>query len=423
MRTPQSRAFVAVASVLAVVSVIGSWIGNHYLTVQVSEVLSADPFELCKQLGDEGIGNHCFLDYYEGAIAENYPPASRAVFHPFTWLGGVTGSALVGLYAWLMVCAVALLSPLWWATRRQPTLRWPLLVLGVASSAFAGPLDRGNSVALVVPFLLAFAVGSLRAQPMLTVAGLVGAATIKPQYVALLMVPLVLGRWRDVVRSGVGIAVVQGIGFALGSAGFSTEARQFLRASLNRSSEYAVFDSSNVSFSQTLHDVSRLFQGWMGWGTRLTDFEYANRNIIVLLLLVATTGLAWLAARRRRSELVVIIGLVVASLSVGTTYYYYQCFVLVIAALVIRDPRTADGRSGVLDVVRRPALPTLLIGIATASTMFNLPIDSAYFGWYTNELGVVIEATSISRSFTVPLWVTAIGVALVGWRRRSAAVT
>ena len=64
-----------------------------------------------------------------------------------------------------------------------------------------------------------------------------------------------------------------------------------------------------------------------------------------------------------------------------------------------------------------------LLTAAAASTMFNLPIDSAYFGWYTNEMGVVVEATSISRSFTVPLWVIAIGCVLSGWRRRSAAVT
>ena len=422
IRTSGSRTFLAVAGALAIISIVGSWIGNHYLTVRVSEVLSAEPLELCKYPGDQGIGTHCFLDYYEGEFADNYPPASKWIFQPFVAIEKVTGSALTALYVWLIASALALLAPLWWATRRQPTLRWPVLVLAVASSAFAGPLDRGNSVAFVVPFLLLFAVGTLRAVPSLAITGIVGAAIIKPQYAVLLIVPVVLGRWREFLRSLIGIGVIQSVGFALGDAGFIEEARQFVRASLNRSTEYAVFDSSNVSFSQTLHDIARLTQGWLGWGTRLTDFEYANRNVIVLVVLLVSLAVARVAAHQRRNDLVVIIGLVVASLCVGTTYYYYQCYVLVVAALIIRDPRVVDGRRGVLDTAGRTSLSNALLTVAAASTMFNLPIDSAYFGWYTNEMGVVVEATSVSRSFTVPLWVVAIGAVLAGWRRRSAAV-
>ena len=422
IRTTGSRTFLAVAGVLAIISLVGSWIGSHYLTVRVSEVLSAEPLELCKYPGDEGIGTHCFLDYYEGEFASNYPPASKWIFQPFVAIEKVTGSALTALYVWLIASALALLAPLWWATRRQPMLRWPILVLAVASSAFAGPLDRGNSVAFVLPFLLAFAIGTLRAVPAMAITGIIGAAVIKPQYAVLLIVPFVLRRWRELVRSLAGIGAIQGVGFALGDMGFIEEARQFMRASLNRSTEYAVFDSSNVSFSQTLHDIARLTQGWMGWGTRLTDFEYANRNVIVLVVLLASVGVAWAAARQRRNDLVVIIGLVVASLCVGTTYYYYQCFVFVVVALIIRDPRVVDGRRGTLDTAGRTSLSNTLLAVAAASTMFNLPIDSAYFGWYTNEMGVVIEATSISRSLTVPLWVVAIGAVLAGWRRRPAAV-
>jgi len=422
IRTTGSRTFLAVAGVLGIVSLVGSWIGSHYLTVRVSEVLSAEPLELCKYPGDEGIGTHCFLDYYEGEFADNYPPASKWIFQPFVAIEKATGSALTALYVWLIASALALLAPLWWATRRQPALRWPLLVLGVASSAFAGPLDRGNSVAFVVPFLLVFAVGTLRSVPAMAITGIVGAAVIKPQYAVLLIVPFVLGRWRELGRSLLGIGVIQGVGFALGEAGFIDEARQFVRASLNRSTEYSVFDSSNVSFSQTLHDVARLTQGWLDWGTRLTDFEYSNRNSIVLVLLLASTAAAWVAARQRRNEIVVIIGLVVASLCVGTTYYYYQCFVLVAAALILRDPRSNAGTYGVLDGSGRATPSVMLLAVSAASTMFNLPIDSAYFGWYTNEIGVVTEATSISRTFTVPLWVAAVIVALAGWRRSHAAV-
>jgi hypothetical protein len=422
IRTSGLRTFLAVAGVLAIISLVGGWIGNHYLNVPVSELLSADAYEPCTTPNGESLGEHCFLDYYEGEFADNYPPASKWIFQPFVAIEKVTGSALTALYVWLIASALALLAPLWWATRRQPTLRWPILVLAVASSAFAGPLDRGNSVAFVVPFLLLFAVGTLRALPSLAITGIVGAAILKPQYAVLLIVPIVLGRWREFFRSLIGIGVIQGVGFALGDAGFIEEARQFVRASLNRSTEYAVFDSSNVSFSQTLHDIARLTQGWLGWGTRLTDFEYANRNVIVLFVLLASLAVARVAAHQRRNDLVVIIGLVVASLCVGTTYYYYQCFVLVIAALIIRDPRVVEGGRGILDSAGRTSLSNTLLAVAAASTMFNLPIDSAYFGWYTNEMGVVVEATSVSRSFTVPLWVVAIGAVLAGWRRRSAAV-
>jgi hypothetical protein len=423
IRLPASRIFLAVAGAFAIVSVVGSWIGNHYLTVRVSEVLSAEPLELCKYPGDVGIGTHCFLDYYEGEFAANYPPASKWVFKPFVAIEKLTGSSLIGLYSWLVASALALLAPLWWATRRQGSLRWPVLVLAVASSAFAGPLDRGNSVAFVVPFLLAFAAGTLRTVPAMAVTGIVGAAVIKPQYAVLLIVPFVLGRWRELLRSLVGIGAIHCVGFALGEGGFVNQARRFMDASLNRSTEYAVFDSSNVSFSQTLHDVARLIQSWLGWGTRLTDIEYAHRNTIALVVLFASVVIAFVAARQRRNEIVVVIGLVAASLFVGTTYYYYQCFVLVVAALIIRDPRVVDEGRGVFDTAGRTSASTALLTAAAASTMFNLPIDSAYFGWYTNEMGVVVEATSISRSFTVPLWVIAIGCVLSGWRRRSAAVT
>ena len=423
-RITPSRLFLALSGALAAVSVVGSWIGNHYLNVPVSEVLSANAVEGCNRATAEGIGHHCFLDYYDGAITNVYPPVARWVFQPFLVLERISGSAQLGLYVWLTICSIALLTPVWWATRYEFKLRWPLIVLTVSSSAFAGPLDRGNSVALTVPLLLLFSIGVLRNMSCATTVGFVGAAIVKPQFALLLLVPLVLRRWKPLGLSALLLVVAQVLGFVVGKGDSISQMRQFLEVNLSRSTEAMVYDTSNISFSQTIHEVFRLSGRFLGVESRLTDFEQQYRFELSLVVLVAIVVSMAIHARRGNIALVTISGLLISSTWVGMSYYYYQSFAVVVAALLLRDPRKPATRCGVMD--ERPGVPlrlsALLIVVATSNSMFNLPIDASVFGWYLGDSASVSEVTSVSRTLTTPLWLLATGVSMFGWRRRSAAV-
>ncbi len=424
-RTTPSRLFLALSGALAAVSVVGSWIGNHYLNVPVSEVLSANAVEGCNRATAEGIGHHCFLDYYDGAITNVYPPIARWVFQPFLVLEQVSGSAKLGLYVWLIICSVALLTPMWWATRYENKLRWPLVVLTVSSSAFAGPLDRGNSIALTVPLLLLFSIGVLRNVSFATTVGVVGSAIIKPQFALLLLVPFVLRRWRTLAISALSLLVAQVLGFAAGKGGVISQMRQFLQVNLSRSTEAMVYDTSNISFSQTIHEVFRLLGRFLGMESRLTDFEQQYRFELSLVVLFAIVVSMAMHARRGNIALVTVSGLLISSTWVGMSYYYYQSFAIVVAALLLRDPRTPASRCGVMDEQSGAPfrLSALLIVVATSNSMFNLPIDASVFGWYLGDSGSVSEVTSVSRTLTTPLWLLAVGVSMFGWRRRSTAVS
>lgn len=424
LRTTPSRLFLALSGTLAVASVIGSWIGNHYLNVPVSEILSANAVEGCNRATAEGIGHHCFLDYYDGAITAVYPPISRWVFQPFLVLEHISGSAKLGLYVWLVVCAISMLSPMWWATRDENKLRWPLLVLTVSSSAFAGPLDRGNSIALTVPFLLSFSIGTVRNVTFATTIGVVGASIIKPQFALLLLVPFVLCRWRSLAVSCGALFIAQVVGFAAANGDAMSQVRQFLKVNLSRSTEAMVYDTSNISFSQTFQELFRLVGRWIGKENILTSFEQNYRFELSLVLLFVIAVTMAIHARRENVELVTISGLLVSSTSVGMSYYYYQSFALVVAALLLRDPRNSVNRRGILDKPAGTAfhMTAFLTVVATSNTMFNLPIDASVLGWYLDDNGSVAEVTSVSRTLTIPLWLLAIAASMFGWRRRSAAV-
>jgi hypothetical protein len=157
----------------------------------------------------------------------------------------------------------------------------------------------------------------------------------------------------------------------------------------------------------------------------LIDFEQNYRFELSVAVLVVMAVSMWSHARKGDIALVTISALLVSSTWVGMSYYYYQSFAIVVGALLLRDPGRLTARLGVLDKSSsgHGRISAFLIVAATSNTMFNLPIDSSLFGWYVGDDGSISEVTSISRTFTIPLWMLAIAVSNLGWRRRSVAVT
>ncbi len=416
-------------SLTAAFSFICLWINAFYFQAPVSQIISfwvEDGW--CPRI-NSGLGIHCFSDYYSPVAAlslENpwsgpgyaYTPIGAQQFVPFDFFGRVFGNPQVGLLSYLIVGAVCVLTPLFWAGRGEKSFTpMPAIIFGVLGTPLLSALDRGSVVMFTTPVLLYYSLSVLRGNWSKTTNAVVLLSVVKPQYLTLLLPLIMYRQWRELIRGirySLGISV---IGFILFTNDPIKVFQQWLSFAVNYNEQEHYFLPYNVSITET-------FTGFLNFvAPALNRFLFDPRNfstlvVVVILGVILILPLVLFGSMTDRFS-TVIFSLVLGSLLVPTSNFYYQNFVVVIVALIIRDPlgdhtSLNHGTMNNLNLagVTRSFVKWLIV-FATLNSSFNLPISSEGLPIWGTNFGI---PTSVSRILVGPLWLLVlVGINLNIW--------
>ena len=408
-------------SIIAGISFIALWVNAFYFQAPVSEILSYKVEDGWCPETNSGIGLHCFGDYYSpvlGFSMENpwangyaYTPIAHQQFAPFEFLGRLFDTPRVGLLAYLLTGFISLLIPLIWVGRGERTFT-PVyaIIFGVFGTPLLSALDRGSVVMFTTPVLLFYTLAILRENWSRATYAIVLLSVVKPQYLTLLLPLLIFRRWRDSIRAltyTIGLSV---IGFVLLTPAPLTVFRQWISFAINYNEQGHYFFPYNVSITKFLSTILNIF-------ARLLNLISSNpletNSALVALLIIGMFLVLPLIILRDTIDRfsAVVAALVLGSLLVPTSNFYYQNFVIVVAAIILRDPHIRLGRFdyGAMDneliSTKTRSFVKWLILIASLNSCFNLPISHRMGVPIPNFFG---SPSSISRLLIGPLWLSVI---------------
>jgi len=363
------------------------------------------------------VGNFTFTDTPQGPESP-YQMSSRVLRVPFAVVWQMAGFG-VALTAYLVVVTACLLAPIVWATRSLPLARrlMAIMVAAVATTPFLYALDRGNSVALAVPFVLLFGWGLLRDRMLWAVIGVVIASSVKPQYAFLMVAFIALRRWWPLMSAllGVGLTFILPY-FALGG-GWVEGLKEWVRASQAWSTGQPLWVDwpANHSFAKALFDATHwLGQSFPGSALNTTPDRWAALCTLAAtaFVLIAGTALAAFGGRLNRVE-VVAVALALACLAVPLAFGYYAVFALVTVGLLIGAERTSAGEPPVVPPTRAWALSAALLVTLTPVLLPRGDLLAA-------DEGQALVVASWMPTLSTLAWMCFIGVTLTSAARSKA---
>lgn len=416
-------------TIIAGFSFIALWVNSFYYQAPVSEIISFKVEDSWCPETNSGIGFHCFGDYYSpvaGLSMENpwadgyaYTPIAHQQFVPFDFLGRMFDSPRVGLLAYLLIGFISLLIPLIWAGRGERTFT-PVyaIIFGVFGTPLLSALDRGSVVMFTTPILLYYALAILRENWSRASYAIILLSVVKPQYLTLLLPLLIFRRWRDSIRAlsyTIGFSV---IGFVLLTPAPLTVFRQWISFAIGYNEQDHYFYPYNVSITKTFSTI-------LNFSAHILNLASSNpleTNSAIAAVLVIGILLVFpliLLGDTIDRFSAVVVSLVLGSLLIPTSNFYYQNFVIVVVAIILRDPHIRLGllNQGAMDneliSTKTRSFIKWLILIASLNSCFNMPIS--------HQNGVLIPyfvgtPTSISRLLVGPLWsLVIVGINLNSW--------
>ena len=452
----QSERTILLSTILLIsaISAVAGFVLVQYYAVDALSSLVFVPNDCYLEWGMK-VGRHCFSDYtvvvsfgmrsnpwepYPMQLLSgfrlgqnNYPAAGMVPQMIFGRLGQWLGLPQLGLFGYLCVLTVAVLTPAVWAARGARGLE--RVVVFVACGIVVIPawmvVDRGNSAGFVVPIALIFLVALSRQRWVLVTVMVVLAALVKPQFAVLVVALFAARQWR---LGGVGIAgaVLSHIAaYALWPRAFPMTIAQSIHGILGYGTFQALVAPTNVSFGKALLAIPDSLKAWHASGSIPEGFLAGPRSMIGYAVLVVVVVLVLVLGRRIPPVMVGIVLLATAFLSPSLSQPYYLVFALPIAALLVRDPDGPPG-TGIFD---RPAalggrrrVVSLAVTVAAAFSIAHIPLPSAPFrvGDLLGQLGPLIDAHAIvvtSVMLAPMLWLVACGAIIVSYARHPAFVS
>jgi hypothetical protein len=429
----QSERTILLGTILLVASVAGTigFVLTQYFSFDLVSYLLY-PADDCWLDWGTKVGRHCFSDYAtvaDGALRPNpwgpypsvvpaympshnpYPPASMVPHLIVGLLGKWVGAPRVGLFGYLFVLTIAVLSPAGWAARGARGLE--RVVILVACAAVAIPvwsvIDRANSVGFVVPLALVFLVALCRQRWVLVAIMVVLAALLKPQFGILVFALFAARKW----RLG-GIAVAAGVianlaAYALWPRDFPATVALSLKYALGYGAFYAKTGMLNVSFGKGLFLIPDAIAG-RGHAVPY-GFLDGPRSLIGYAVLVVVV-IAVLALGRRIAPVMAGIALLAtASLFPAVSNAYYLVFALPVAALVLRDPAGPPG-SGIFDRLAAAGDRRRVVGVCvTVAAALSIA-----------QVAVPRMSPPTTANLAPILWLIACAAIIVSYARKPAAV-
>ncbi|MCX6429709.1 MAG: hypothetical protein NTX12_01835 [Actinobacteria bacterium] len=335
-----------------------------YLTLKSSQMLSFLVEDGWCDPATQGIGAHCFGDFYSAVRFANLdspwsdktfpwplpmPPLDLFILKPFRTILSHSSVSRTSLFLYLALCIVSVLIPAIHARVTRRLSNFQAVALG-AFSLLAAPvlmsIDRGNNQLLIIPLLYFFLLGALEARSnrMFFIGVLL--VLFKPQMIVLGGVFLIHREWKLLFRfTVVSLSLFLG-SFLLYPINFFGNIRAFI-AQLTAYQSYSI--------PGQIVPVNLSLPNFWSWLQNNSFFHihsnpsptYPYYSIVITFLIFALVGVNLvLFGRRRRFMVNVLIILMLPILLPSTTYAYYLCILVPVAILVFADGMSHTSGSG-----------------------------------------------------------------------------
>ena len=318
---------------------------TSYFTISYSEGISAQVFDDWCNPKSEGVGRHCFSDFYSPVEmtdrglpwdrGSNYPPFAILITRFFHAFG--SNNSRNGLLAFLLTSLICLMIPVI-HLKKSKLVNNPYNLFGLATIIIVSvpslmAIDRGNNVLLLFPIVYFTYICLCREKYYSTAFLIALAALVKPQFLVLMLVLVIKGKIRPVAISSVAyIFTTIGL-FLLFPGGITHNISSFI-TNLQSYQTYAGMPSlGNYSFANSIGLLIGTFKVVLGISSVGEVFRPGLTTTTVSLLsasyLLIIIVLLFKTRKRLDSKIQIIIGCLSVILIPGTTFGYYLLFLLI----------------------------------------------------------------------------------------------
>ena len=374
-----------------------------------------------------GLGVHCFGDFSLSAqmaghanpwsgvpTPNNYTAGALLVYKLFQALGSLVGSSELGLLTYLATMTAGMLVPTFWAVRGSEWSRKMVIIalLGVTSIPVIVSFDRGNAIGFIAPVLLGLFVAMARRWARRTIALLVLATLVKPQFGLLVFVLLARRQYRQMAVALFAIVITNFLAFLVWPSGFPQSIKVAYTTIMHYNGIQAVSAvwPTNFSFAHGVAVVEGAFRWLLG---RSPGAPFANASGAVVADCFILVACVLIIVLGRRIPLAITIALLGSLASFGPTvaYSYYCVFAVPVGAALVHDHFGPHGRVGFVDGRRLPPRLTRVAWLCLAVSI-ALTVSRSIFPRFPGE--VASPGLPITTAELVPVvWGLTIVVVIV----------
>ena len=375
---------------------------SSYLRYPISESISYqinDAGETCLP-ETEGIGAHCFSDFYLPMRLANldspwnnsnvpYPPVGLAIFKPFSYINEMFPGHLA-LISFLLLTLTTLAGTVIYFSHRLGisghTSSLVFLVF-LTSAPIITTIDRGNNVFLILPILSYMALNLQKEKrKFLLLAGVV-IVLFKPQFVLLGLFFLVQKEWRNLftwlAACGAGI---------IGS--FILYPRGVISNFLHWAYHLLLFQEYRP-FGE-LYPVNISLNSFIESTLKILGLEVDRlfvSGFVLMLLITALIAISRTIHIRNQLEIFLLI-LMIPILFVGTSFHYYLIVLLLpLAFLIVQAFEKETSNEYELRNLVSTKAKTFAVASSFVFCLLPWSIPSALFFDTTSTAGVNISVT------------------------------
>lgn len=368
-RIDPKSTFIVLTSLLWILVVPVWWIQAGYRDLPVSERFSFPVVDGHCDASYQGIGEHCFGDYYY-AVTNLIPSFSREGFASPAGLIPIAALEKLasfiglgsrgGLILFLAASVAAISVPSIYVARRASLEhRWVgAIVLGIGSLPSLLLLDRGNNLAFVVPLLTVFVLKARSKEDLLAALALGLAAAFKPHLILASVLFLGLKQWRKLLFCLLSFVLAFLCGFVLWGGNPLRTVSEYLRT-LPEYQDYQPVSSEyppNVSVGRGLYQLEQVM-----------DIPVVTPSTIGLVLVLFVLVTCLVRSEQLGFARMCLLALALPMLAPSLSYAYYLV-VLLPGAMIFMT--TALNRHNLREWIELQG-----ISIVFAITLVPLPLS------------------------------------------------
>jgi len=293
-------------------------------------------------------GPHCFGDFGLGIMMveknhqvwtptdsyppANYPPATFAIY-AFFRLILITFGYTFTIFFYLSTLAICVLLPIWFLTKQysRSDRFFLVMVLGTFSVPFLSVLDRGNTVAFLVPCILFTYLGVKIGSDKIQILGMVLAVALRPQAILLVTILIFQRKYRSAVKV-ISLSLVSNllIMLAWDHSNFSSNLKYYIASLVGYGNKSIDADFPyNYSLARAIYKILEYIN--LGISTQRLE---SLASILGYLLIVALLVTIYVK-KVHEIKTLFYVALISMFLLAPVTYLYYTIFITLTVAIAL----------------------------------------------------------------------------------------